>query len=470
MTVPNPNTVTVTATPLADPTKAVLAVVTILPGSGQGISLTPPTVTLAVSHRTSLNAQVFGLANTNVNWTVNGIPGGNSSVGQICVAGSNPCQPFAAGNAGPVDYLAPVGAPSPNPVSVQATSAVNSSLHASAQITIINHVLVSVMPGSATLAPGAVQAFTASVLGSSNQSVTWQIQGTGCTGGAVCGIVDSNGIYTAPGSAPSPNTLQVIAISSDDASQFGAANITITTGVNIQSLHPASVYAGSANGFTLRVDGSGFVGTSPGPGSTLLIGGVPRTTTCGTSGECATSMFAADVGIPANVGVQVQNPNGLKSNTVALVVAAPNTSDKIVALTSASPESDGNDIVVVEPTTEGVSAPGSNVDLNVGAFGAFSVATNACTLAGNPIALVRPSTGSVAVDICVFSQSGLDTSMTYTVSGNGDVSVVAKQPAGLGIIHLTLQVNANAQTGARTLFIKNTNLDETAASGALEVE
>jgi hypothetical protein len=83
---------------------------------------------------------------------------------------------------------------------------------------------------------------------------------------------------------------------------------------------------------------------------------------------------------------------------------------------------------------------------------------------------VRSSTGSVAVDICVFSQSGLDTSMTYTVSGNGDVSVVAKQPAGLGIIHLTLQVNANAQTGARTLFIKNTNLDETAASGALEVE
>jgi hypothetical protein len=271
-------------------------------------------------------------------------------------------------------------------------------------------------------------------------------------------------------SGPSPNTLQVIAISSDDASQFGAANITITTGVNIQSLHPASVYAGSANGFTLRVDGSGFVGTSPGPGSTLLIGGVPRTTTCSTSGECTTSVFAADVAAPASVSVQVQNPSGLKSNTVALVVAAPNISDKIVALTSARPESDGNDIVVVEPTTEGVSAPGSNVDLNVGALGAFSVATNACTLAGNPIALVRSSTGSVAVDICVFSQSGLDTSMTYTVSGNGDVSVVAKQPAGLGIIHLTLQVNANAQTGARTLFIKNTNLDETAASGALEVE
>jgi hypothetical protein len=83
---------------------------------------------------------------------------------------------------------------------------------------------------------------------------------------------------------------------------------------------------------------------------------------------------------------------------------------------------------------------------------------------------VRPASGTAAVDICVFSQSGLDTSMTYTVSGPGNVSVITKQPAGLGIIHLTLQVTATAQTGERTLFIQNTNLDKTAASGVLEVE
>ena len=59
--------------------------------------------------------------------------------------------------------------------------------------------------------------------------------------------------------------------------------------------------------------------------------------------------------------------------------------------------------------------------------------------------------------------------MTYTVSGIGDVAVISKQPAGLGIIHLTLQISANAVPGARTLFISNTNLDMAAASGALEV-
>jgi len=90
-------------------------------------------------------------------------------------------------------------------------------------------------------------------------------------------------------------------------------------------------------------------------------------------------------------------------------------------------------------------------------------------LGGNPIPLQRPASGTISVDICLFSQSGFDTSMTYTVSGPGDVAVITKQPAGLGIIHLTLQVPASAAPGARTLFIQNTNLDKTAASGALEV-
>jgi hypothetical protein len=78
--------------------------------------------------------------------------------------------------------------------------------------------------------------------------------------------------------------------------------------------------------------------------------------------------------------------------------------------------------------------------------------------------------GTATTEICIFSQSGLDTSMTYTISGAGDIAVIAKQPAGLGIIHLTLQIPSTAQTGSRTLFIQNTNLDKTAASGVLEVQ
>jgi hypothetical protein len=60
--------------------------------------------------------------------------------------------------------------------------------------------------------------------------------------------------------------------------------------------------------------------------------------------------------------------------------------------------------------------------------------------------------------------------MTYTVSGPGDVAVTAVQPAGLGMIHLTLQLPATAAPGARTLFIENQNLDQAAATGVLEIQ
>jgi hypothetical protein len=467
-TPPNPASVTVTVTPQADPTKKAQATMAVQ--TGVNVSISPSTDTLAANHRVTLTAQVFGTTNTGVMWSVSGVPSGNTTLGQICVVGSSPCQSVPNGTALQVDYLAPGAIPQPNPASVLATSAADITKTASAQITVINHVLVSVQPQSITLTPLAVEGFTAAVLGTNNQSVIWQIQGTACANAGVCGSIDAIGNYTAPGSAPSPDALQVVAISSDDTTQSGAANVTISTGANILSLHPASVYAGAANGFTMLVEGSGFVASSPGPGSTLLIGGAARTTTCIAATECSAPVTAADVSISGTVSVQIENPDGKKSNAVSLVVAIPNASDEVIALSSASPAANGKDIVVVDPTTAGVSAQGNDVDINVAALGMFSVANNSCTLSGNPVALQRPASGNATFDLCLFSESGLDASMTYAVSGSGDVTVIAKQPAGLGIIHITLQIPTSALPGARTFFIQNTNLDKTASSGALVIQ
>jgi hypothetical protein len=436
---------------------------------GVTVSVSPGTATLAGGHRVTLTVQVNGSSNASVTWNVNGVTGGNSTLGQICALASNPCQTVTSTTAPQIDYLAPGAIPSPNPVSATAVSAADSTKSASTQITVINHVVVSVQPASVTLAPLAVQRFPASVLGTNNQNVVWQVQGTACSITGACGAVDANGIYTAPGAAPSPDVIRVVAVSSDDTSQSGAANVTISAGANLLRLHPSSVYAGAAQGFTLRVDGSGFAASSPGPGSMMLIAGTARTTACTSVQVCSAPVTAADVAIAGSVSVQIQNPDGTKSNAAALVVATPNHSDEVIALSSSAPIASGKDIVVVDPTTAGVSAPGNDLDLNVAALGTFSTASNSCTLGGNPIPLQRPASGTATADICLFSQAGFDTSMTYTVSGPGDVAVISKQPAGLGIIHLTLQVPASAAAGARTLFIENTNLDKTAASGVLEV-
>jgi hypothetical protein len=470
---PTPSTVTISVTPQADRSKEASAMLAI--AQGVAVSVTPNTTTLAANHRVTLTAQVTGSAIGNVQWSANGIAGGNTTVGQICVQGSSPCQPVLAASSAPVDYLAPGAIPTPDPVTVQAVSADDATKSGSAQITVINHVLVSVMPSSVTLAPTAVQDFTAAVLGTANQQVTWQISGSGCAAAnEICGAINANGTYTAPAVAPSPDTLQVVAVSQDDATQSGAANVTISTGANILSLHPASVYAGAAQGFALQVDGSGFVVagsvTGSSEGAALLIGGSARTTTCASATECIAPVLASDVSLAGSVSVQLQNPNGTLSNVVQLVVAPPNTSDASIALSSVAPQATGQNIVVVDTTTAGISTADDDVDLDVAAMGAFSSTTNSCSLGGNLVTLLRPASGTSTADLCLFSESGLDASMTVTISGPGDITVIAEQPAGLGILHVTLLLPATAAAGPRTLFIQSTNLDKTAASGAVNFQ
>jgi hypothetical protein len=223
------------------------------------------------------------------------------------------------------------------------------SLTASTLVTVINHILVSLQPPSVTLPPMGVQGFVPAVLGSTNQSVTWQIQGAGCGAGA-CGSIDSAGTYTAPRATPTPNNLQVVAISQADSSQVGFANITISGGPNILTLHPASLYAGAADGFTLLVTGSGFVPSNPGPGSTLRVAGTARFTTCDTANSCTVAVSSADVTQAGNVGIQIQNPDATTSNTVQLVLVSPNSSEEVISLTSSAPSATAKDITVVQPT------------------------------------------------------------------------------------------------------------------------
>ena len=84
---------------------------------------------------------------------------------------------------------------------------------------------------------------------------------------------------------------------------------------------------------------------------------------------------------------------------------------------------------------------------------------------GSPVSLRQAANAGIAASASFSSHRNEQRATTYAVSGP-DINVISKQPAGLGIIHLTLQIPA---TAARTLFIQTTNLDKTAASGALEV-
>jgi hypothetical protein len=450
---------------------AMVATATVTFTTAVNVVLTPANATRAVGHRQTFTVLINNAANQNVSWQVNGIAGGNLSSGQICVTGSNPCQQILASNGGSIDYLSPAGVPSPNPVTVTAISQAANTQRASASVTILPRVVVSVLPANASLASNGQQRFSATITGTDNQQVTWTITGAGCGLPGSCGSIDSTGLYVAPSSTPAPDLISLTAISAEDTSKSGTVTLTISGGPTISSLAPTSAYAGSAGGFTLKISGANFIASSPGPGSIIVVGGAARSTFCASATQCTTSLSAADLSVAGNLTVALQNPDGTLSNTVKFVVLAAGSGSDVIPLTPGAPSATGKDIVVVELSTNGGSGAAGNVSLNVAAIGTYVVATSSCVLGGSPVTIFRPVSGTSTADLCVFSVSGLDASFTYTLSGPAvaDIAITNREPLGLGIIHLTLQVPATATAGMRTLFVENPSKDKAAGTGAIEV-
>jgi len=107
-----------------------------------------------------------------------------------------------------------------------ATAGTNACLTA---ITVPSPVTVSVSPttGSLQAGSGTTQSFSATVGYTLNTQVTWQVN-TVAGGNATVGTISNAGLYTAPGTVPSPATVTVTAVSVADSTRSASATVTIT--------------------------------------------------------------------------------------------------------------------------------------------------------------------------------------------------------------------------------------------------
>jgi hypothetical protein len=94
-------------------------------------------------------------------------------------------------------------------------------------------ITVSVSPTTANVAFGAQSQFTATVTGTSNTAVTWEVNGV-AGGSSTDGMINSSGEYTAPATAPS-STVTVTAVSQADTSVSGSATVLFPVN-NVQAL------------------------------------------------------------------------------------------------------------------------------------------------------------------------------------------------------------------------------------------
>jgi hypothetical protein len=215
----------VTATAAADTTKSASATVTV-----QGnVAITPGTETLLAGAVQQFQATVSGQSSSSVVWSVDGVSGGNSTVGTISSGGLYTA-PSQAGNH-----------------SIGAASATNGADSATAAVTVFSLV---VAPTGATVAQSGTQQFTATISGITNTGVTWSVDGV-AGGNATSGTISTTGMYTAPSQAGA-HTIAAISVADTAASVSATVNVSGTISI---SPNTATLVTSATQQFTATVTG-----------------------------------------------------------------------------------------------------------------------------------------------------------------------------------------------------------------------
>ena len=190
---------TVTATSVANTSASANATVTV---TLQALTLSPSSAVLAVAATQQFSATLQGTADSSVTWSVDGVTGGNATVGTVSGSGL---------------YTAPAQT---GTHTISAVSSTNSATQASASITVAS---VSLSPGTVTIEDLTTQQFNATVQGSSTLSLNWMVDDT-IGGSAATGTISASGLYTAPPQAGS-HTISVAAAANASVSASASASV-----------------------------------------------------------------------------------------------------------------------------------------------------------------------------------------------------------------------------------------------------
>lgn len=176
------------------------------------VTVSPATASILRGQTGQFSATVQNSADQSVTWSVNGVSGGNATVGSINTAGF---------------YTAPQTVPSPPTVTITAKSVATPTASGSSSVTITAPVTatVNVSPSTAWVRIRRTARFYASVQGASNPSVTWKVNDMK-GGNSTVGTITTGGLYTAPANVPS-GSVTIKAVSVADPAAYGSATVNV---------------------------------------------------------------------------------------------------------------------------------------------------------------------------------------------------------------------------------------------------
>jgi len=191
------DTITLTAISVQDPTKTATASISL--AAPVSVTVSPAAVTLSPNQTQSFTANVQNSANTAVNWTL------TSALGSISKTGV---------------YTAPSTIATIQVVTAWATSVADPTKSGRATITLTPPVIVTVLPSNVTLTSSGTQQFNSYISGSTDKAVTWKLDGA-------VGSISASGLYSAPATLASAQTVTVTATSHANSSASTSSTIRL---------------------------------------------------------------------------------------------------------------------------------------------------------------------------------------------------------------------------------------------------
>jgi len=273
------------------------------------VSISPQTAALGAGNSLQFTATSSGLPTADLEWLADGVPGGNSASGTISRSGLYTAPQQVTSNAGIVIAVSSKTAPA------QSSTATVTVMPGLTPIT------VSLAPGVANLYTSQAQQFTAKVKGTTNQGISWFVNGNE-GGNPRVGTISSTGTYTAPVSAPAAPSVTITATSTYDAASSATASVTLMAAP--AAVTPPSILTTSP--LPGAVTGSAYSQTLAATGTTPLTWSV--TTGALPSGLSLGSSTGIISGTPTALSVstfivRATNAGGSNSKQVSLTVSAP---------------------------------------------------------------------------------------------------------------------------------------------------
>jgi len=365
-------------------------------------------------------------------------------------------------------YTAPAIITTPQTVTVTATSVADPSKLATAFITLLAPVSISVTPTAVSLLPGQTQQFTSLVTGGTgNTTVGWSLSPN-------LGGISATGLYTAPSSVTTQQTVTVTTTSAADPTKSATATVTLLPSVLVSALvcNPTSLGQNASSTCKVTLTQAASTGGAPValtnsnatltvPASVTVAAGATTatfnaTTTTISSNQSAT-VTATYNSSSANAMVSLVAPvlvSSLTCNPTSLGQNASSTCT--VTLTQVAPA--GGAIVALTNTNATLTVPGS-VTVNAGATTAtFSGTTT--TINSNQSATVTATYNSSSANAMVslvapISLVSLNCTPTSLTGGALSACIVTLSQASVSWSVVSISSNDTNLTVPASVAIRN---------------